>query len=332
MIDAVRAGYAALRTGTPPSRDELNVLSAGTHDGVFLGIDDQGRPHVLLATEDDSVPTTDIATLHLGSRTLVVGGEPTRFLDVACLFEALAEVFDYFVVAVIERLTPSSASPGRAITEVLQQWRQFLIAGAGPPGRDKLAAVLGELLVVLDLVRAHGGERVDAWVGPFGGRHDVRRGEIAVEVKTTRSHTSRVVTIHGEDQLLEPDGGELYLHLVRLEDVPEGGHSVSDVVDKILAAGAPARTVFEALTAAGVPPADLAATADVRFDVRERVTFPVDAGTPRVVPASFSTGTRPVGVIDLSYRIDLDHILDRALGNSAYEAMLRSLSLGDDAA
>ena len=325
MIDAVRAAFTALREGKRPPHGELSVLPTGTGAGVYLGLDDERRPHVLLATEDDVVPASDVATLDLGFRTLVIGGAPTRFLDVACLFETLAEVFDYFVVAVTERVAEPSISPAEAVREVLEQWRQFLIAGAGPPGRDRLAAVFGELIVVLDLVRAGGGGRIDAWVGPFGGRHDLRRGAIAIEVKTTRSHTSRGVTIHGEDQLLEPDGGVLFLHLVRLEEVPDGGRSVASVVDEILAAGAPARSVFEALAAAGVPVADLAAAGNVRFDVRERITFPVDGATPRIVPASFVGGERPVGVTDVAYRIDLDHILDRALNDAAYGGIVGQL-------
>jgi hypothetical protein len=331
VIDAVRATFTALREGKHPGPGDLNVLPIGTHEGVFLGLDDQSRPHVLLATDDDFVPVSDLATLELGSRMLVIGTTPSRFLDIACLFEALADVFDYFVVAVVERLAEVGVPPAQAVTEVLEQWRQFLIAGAGPPGRDRLAALFGELVVLLDVVRAPGSERIDAWVGLFRGRHDFRRGATAVEVKTTRSHTSRVVTIHGEDQLLEPEGGKLFLHLVRLEEVPEGGRSVSSVVDEILAAGAPARNVFEALTAGGMPAADLSAAGRVQFDVRERVTFPIDADAPRIVPASFTTGARPVGVIDVSYRIDLDHVLDRALDASAYEAIVTHLSTAEAA-
>jgi hypothetical protein len=138
-----------------------------------------------------------------------------------------------------------------------------------------------------------------------------------------------VITIHGEDQLLEPDDGQLFLHLVRLEEVPDGGRSVSTLVDELLAAGAPAQSLFEALTAAGIPPAELAAIDTVRFDVRERMTFPVDDQMPRIVPASFSDGARPVGVIDVTYRINLDHVLDRALDDAGYNAMVQRLAAGD---
>ena len=50
---------------------------------------------------------------------------------------------------------------------------------------------------------------------------------------------------------------------------------------------------------------------------------------PRIVPASFAAGARPVGVIDLSYLIDLDHVLDRALDAPAYEAIVAHLSTAE---
>ena len=91
--------------------------------------------------------------------------------------------------------------------------------------------------MLLDVVRTRPPHRVECWVGPTGGRHDFRRGAIAVEVKTTRAHTSRQVTIHGEDQLDAPDGGALHLHFVRLEEVPSGGASVTSLVDDLLTVG-----------------------------------------------------------------------------------------------
>ena len=120
----------------------------------------------------------------------------------------------------------------------------------------------------------------------------------------------------------------LYLHLVRLEMVPDGGQSVSNLVDEILAAGAPAKELFHALATAGIPPAYLHGVDDVRFDVRERVTFPVDERLPRIVPASFIDGARPVGVIDMSYRIDLDHALDWAMDEASYAEVVRQLAAG----
>jgi hypothetical protein len=328
VIDEVRMAFTALRAQEPPRGQDLSVLPIASAATVFVGIDDQSRQHFLLPTDADNPPVTEVATLTVTTRNLIISGVQTQVLDVICLLPSLAEVFDYFVVAIIERVSTTGENAGEAIEAVLQHWRQFLIATSGPPGRDKLAALLGELLVVTDAVSASGKAGVGFWVGPAGARHDIRSGATAVEVKTTRAHTDYRVTIHGEDQLMAPQEGTLYLHLIRLEAVHGGGQSVASVVDGLLASGVSAEELFESLTAAGLNIADLAATADVTFEVRERVTLPVDDRTPRIVPATFIGGKRPVGVLDMSYVIDVAGLLDCALSAEAYRDLMRTIGSG----
>ena len=120
----------------------------------------------------------------------------------------MAEVFDHFVVSVNERLSATDESAVRAVETVLLRWRQLLIAPSGPPGRNRLAEILSEPLAVSDVVHASEVPRIEFWVGPFGARHDMRCGSMAVEVSTTRSRTGhRVTTIRGADQLLAPEQG-----------------------------------------------------------------------------------------------------------------------------
>ncbi len=327
MIDAIRLTFAALREAARPPVGDLNVRALGQGPGgVYLALDAERRAHLLVEAEVELTGSTGLTTVTIGHRDLVVDGRTAGFLDVTCEAEELAEVFDHFVAAVTQRLLSSGDSPVEVVLDVIEHWRQFLVSEAPPAGRDRLAAVFGELLVVLDVVRADPRGRVDCWVGPFGGRHDLRRGTRAVEVKTTRAHTTRVVTVHGEDQLVEPDGGSLHLHLVRLEEVPEGGASVPSLVDDLLAAGAPAQELFKALDAAGVAPAELPAVNVVRFDVRERMTVRVDERTPRLVPSSFVSGARPIGIVDLVYRVDLDHVLEAALDDDSVADLIRELA------
>lgn len=325
MIDVVRAGYTALRTQSPPFGADLAVLAVESLPGAYLGIDELARQHLLLKVHDGSLPSVEVATLAIGTRALAIGGVEKAFLDVTCLFEALAEVFDHFVAAVLEQQSTTGEDAVAAVSTVLERWREFLVAAAGPPGREKLAAVFGELLVILDVVQISGPAGVAVWVGPFGGRHDVRGGVTAIEVKTTRAHTSHQVTIHGEDQLLAPEGGELYVHFVRLEQVPGGGRTVSSLVDELLTAGVQAEPLFEAIAAAGVPVAQLPATNDITFDVRERVTLPVNDEMPKIIPSSFYGDRRPEGVVDISYVVDLDQCLEFSLPGSAYSDLVKKI-------
>jgi hypothetical protein len=330
VIDAVRVALTALRTREEPMLGDVHVVELEFAPGTFLAVDDRGRPHLLLRLADGDepeMPESGVASLVIDTSTLVIGGRRTSLIDVTCLFESVAEVFDHFIVAVLERMD-RDAPPTHALMDVLGRWKQFLIPAQGPPGRDKLAAVFGELVMLLDVVHADPARRIDPWVGPFGGRHDIRRATTALEIKTTRSHTSRSVTIHGEDQLEPPDAGTLHLHLVRLEEVPDSGGSVASLVDELLSVGVGAEALFEALSAAGIPLTDLSATADVTFQVRERLTIPIDDETPRIVPASFVGGARPVGVIEISYVIDLDHSLERALDERAFTSLVNELGRG----
>jgi hypothetical protein len=328
VIDDVRLAYTALTAHGAPADGGLTVLPIKSIEGVFVGVDDQSRQHLLLTTNAELGTTPEVTTLAVAARNLVIAGKSVRLLDITCLFAALSEVFDHFAAAVIERVSIGGEAPNAAVENVLSGWREFLIPPTGPPGRDKLAATLGELLVVRDAIKAAGKADIGFWVGPFGQRHDMRSGPTAVEVKTTRSHTGYRVTVHGEDQLLPPDGGTLHLHLVRLEEVNGGSMRVSALVDELLGAGVSAQKLFSALTANGVPVVDLPDADNVTFEVRERLTLPVDDRTPRIVPDSFVGGKRPTGVVDISYVVDLTDALGDSLGVDEYRALVTSLTSG----
>jgi hypothetical protein len=328
VIDDIRLTFTALREAAAPRAGELSVLRFESIDDVLLGIDANGHPHLLLAQGDGSIPEVGVATLEVALRNLVIRGQASQFLDVGCLFEPLEEVFDHFLVAVLEHLAEGVRTPAEVVSDVLGRWQLFLSAEGTSLTRDKLAAVFGELLVLLDVVRSDPQRRIDAWVGPFGARHDLRRGSVALEIKTTRAHTSRLVTIHGEDQLEEPEDGTLHLHLVRLEEAAQHGRSVPSLVDELLSLGVAAENLFEALSRANVPVGQLSQTSGVMFDVRERLTVPVDDAMPRIVSNSFKDGTRPVGVVDISYRVDLDHCLDRAIEITQYMEIVNVLATG----
>ena len=324
MIDEVRSAFMALRTQESTGPD-LKVLAFNALSGAYAGIDESTRQHVLLAVQTDTPLPAGIPALSMGKRTLVIGGVQTTFLDIICMYESLGEVFDHFVSAVLEHSVATGQDAAESVTTVLERWKNFLTAAQKPPGRDKLASVFGELLVVLDIVREANTADISYWLGPFGGRHDVRSGSTAIEVKTSQAHTSRKVTIHGEDQLVAPDNGRLYLHFVRLEQVPGNGRSVSSVVDELLMAGVPAETLFNAIAAAGIPVSQLPAAAEMTFDVRERLTLPIDGRTPRIIPESFAEGHRPLGVVDINYTIDLDPSLDLVLNRENYLATMKSI-------
>jgi Putative PD-(D/E)XK family member, (DUF4420) len=328
VIDEVRMTFAALGGVVPSRSDELAVRSLPSAPPmVRLGIDGERHPHLLVPSDESQVSPSGSDAVSVAKRSLEIDGRVGAYLDVVCAAPALNEIFDHFVVAVVDHLERSQDPPSTIVARVVEEWRR-LLAAIGPAfGVDRLAPLVGELLVLIDIVRADPARRVDVWTGPFGGRHDMRRGLSAIEVKTTRAHTGRIVTIHGEDQLLEPSDGTLHLHLVRLEHVSEGAVSASDLVEELIAIGAPARETLDAVARCGLSPAQLPSTSAVRFDVRERMTVPVDEGTPRIIARSFAGAATPSGIVDITYRIDLDQVTGRTLSDDEYRSLVGSIAV-----
>lgn len=327
MIDQIRLTYAALGQAPIPGAPDLRVqVLSGTEGRIRLGLDEVGREHLLVPSPSAPARQSGIAAISTEHRQLDISGERRRYLDVACLRDELVEVFDHFVAAIAEHTTPDLSDLGPVVATVLDRWRTFFTAAGAPPGRDTLAGILGELLVLRDIALANAIDVLNAWVGPRGARHDFRRGDAALELKTSLAHTSRVVSIHGEDQLLAPHGATLHLQFVRLEEGADLGTSITDLLDELVGLGLPRLELIETVARSGLPAWALTNAGTVRFDVRERLTVPVDDRMPRIVPDTFIDGARPAGVIDLSYRIDLDRVADRALSEDGYRELIGRLA------
>ncbi len=56
------------------------------------------------------------------------------------------------------------------------------------------------------------------------------------------------------------------------------------------------------------------------------MTLPVDEQTPRIVPASFTGGRSPSGVMDIAYVIELSQVADRALSSDDYKTVTATVA------
>lgn len=332
MIDVIRLTYAALAQA-PTAGHGLRVHALDATDGkIQLGLDEEGREHLLVESPRAPARQSGIVAITTVHRQLTIGDPPRRYLDVTCEAAELVEVFDHFVAAVAERASGSDSDLGALVDTVLDRWRSFFEATGAPPAPETITGAVGELLLLREIAVKDPADVLATWVGPRGGRHDFRRGAAAIEVKTSRSHTSRVVSIHGVDQLLEPDGGTLHLQFVRLEEVAGQGVCISDLIDDLADLGVPRLGLLEVLVDAGIPPAALNSVGATRFQIRERLTLPVDDAMPRIVPATFADGKQPAGIVDIRYRVDLDHVEPRALTEPAYEALVALMTSGGSTA
>lgn len=146
MIDDVRLTFGALRDACRPHGEDLAVraLLAGRHD-VLLGLDSAGNPHLLIASDEAKPRTSGAAAIVVARHRLEVAGSPATFVDVYCVVDPLAEIFDHLIVAVLDRLERTQDEPSVAVADVIEEWKRLLAAAGAPPGRDRLVAIFGEL-------------------------------------------------------------------------------------------------------------------------------------------------------------------------------------------
>lgn len=274
----------------------------------LLGRDGASLPHLLLPVDDPPRLDFRLAGVSVQVRTLLIDGRPQHFVDLACLRDGLTRVFLSLAVDVCARLAADPADPGTTAARVVDEWRALLAPGGAHWTRARCAGLFGELKILLRLLEGDP-FAASSWTGPSGAAHDFRAGDRAVEVKTTLGAESRLITVHGWDQLEVPVGGALHLAWLRIgETTAPAGLTVRELLLQARAASAEPGILDTQLLLLGLPVAPDPEVDRRRFAMREERWYVVDDFFPRIVPASFSTGAVPAGIADLSYQIDLDTV------------------------
>lgn len=231
-------------------------------------------------------------------------GAKTRALVIWFSDGSLQEAFLGFCGALVERVA-GGVPVLRALERCYLDFRR-LLAGHKEVERSRIVGLVGELLVLADL-SANDPMAAMSWVGPEGGRHDFRRGKVAIEVKTSLRQESQsfAVRIAAIDQLEPPEGGTLYLHAVKLEMGEGAAVSVSSLLGAIRASASPqAMARVEWLMESLNVPLDLEAP---RFTVGARRTYEVRPDFPRLTNDKLVAGRLDPGLSHVSYELDLAH-------------------------
>ena len=282
---------------------------------VRIAIGPQGEPRLLVPVGRPARGTT-VA----GSRNLLLvrssfrsSGKLEHFIDITLGNPRLAQVFTELVEEILKRLE-SGEGPETAIHGTIQDFRNLL--DRTPECEipmTKLGGLIGEL-VILEKLTAMRPEALDGWTGPIGQRHDFRRRDIAIEVKTSLRSDATRVTIHGPEQMLPPSDGHLNLAHVRLEPVDGGLLSVAELHRAIIDYGADEFVLDERLAALGCRDPQAEEWNAVRFALEGIEIYAVTADFPSITTASFPGGILPAGIVTLTYEIDLTtarpHLLD----------------------
>lgn len=278
---------------------------------VFASLSEDSHRGLLVEVGEREALAIPGALLAAGSGALAAsvraydpdGVGPRRFVHIVCGDHDADQAFDAFCE--LFELKARSVPVGRALAECMEEFRRLLSGDQGEATSEEIG-LLGELIALRAMVTSSPG-LADAWMGPSKGRHDFRRGNVAVEVKTTlRSAASgRTVRISDLDQLEPPEGGRLFLHLIRLENVQNGDLSIDRLVEEIgRHLDSTTLANFER-TILSMEVAPLAARRT--YSLRESATFEVRQGFPAITRSHLIGGCLVPGVTKVSYNLALEN-------------------------
>jgi hypothetical protein len=283
---------------------------------VFHALDTEGRPHLLIPLDPGREEREDRRSggVWLVQRTLIDDGRDLTFLDVECRYPHLRELFSILADEMLDAVKLEPAWAPDACRKVLERWRELLERSRPVVlGPERLAGLMGELMVLKQLAAIRPGGVLDAWAGPDGARFDFMAGTDAIEVKTTLGREGRSVEIHGHLQLEEPAGGSLLLAFLRMEEVPTPGIRVSSIIDELVGLGLPRLDLLEKLARAGYSVSESAIYDRMAYGLLDEAWYGVDDGFPRIIPRSFIGGVLPAGISALRYRVELGGMVPQPL-------------------
>jgi len=297
------------RPTTPQSQVEARELDniRTVHGHPLITIDIYNRRHLLLPAPKNTELEQDMDSsgIHIITSEWRDADELKTFVDVVCLKPHLNSLFNMILLDILHMYPDYPDRPDNVCIVVLSRWRELLSReGDNLPDRTTLLGLWGELKLLLRLTH-YNKNMIDVWLGPFGERYDFFIGTTALEVKTSTQRKGQIVSIHGHDQLEQPENGELYLSLIKAEETPVQGESISDLVSQLVLAGCNRLKLMKALNNLGLSAGLIPKCDGLRFKLTGWYIYQVNDRFPKIIPTSFESGYLPNGVVDIVYKIDL---------------------------
>lgn len=285
---------------------QLDPLSVGGRP-LLAALDGDGQRHLLVPLPPGSADVEDSrsAGVVLSTRTLERSDGQQRYADLACIRTDLTGVFAGLAADICTTVI-GETEPGLLVAQKLGAWRELFDTPQQVWSPSRLAGLFGELLVLRALLDADT-SAASAWSGPVGEAQDFRRGRHALEIKATLSPETRMVSVHGWDQLEPPPDGDLALGWFRLR-LNERGTTVPELITECLSRAAAPQDIHTRLDRLGLPELG-SKELHLRFELVDERWFVIDAAFPAITPARFTGGHVPPGVVSLEYRIDLDTVV-----------------------
>ena len=289
---------------------------------LYAGIDANKIRHLLVSvSNDDECSDSQSRGLSVATRDLVIqGSEPKRYIDITCHDDSGHIIFDVIGSEIAEKL--DKGEPQEIITNVISKWRRFW---GQPPrellSREELIGLFAELWFLYHWLLPHTNktDAINRWRGPFSSRHDFEWQGRSVEVKATTNVQSRLHRIHGIDQLLPPENGELLLFSLSIREEQGSENTLPKFIalcQEKLKDNVDALSKFEnTLAVAGYSPLHNDEYSKFKFGVVDEKLYRVTDEFPRLTTDSFEDGV-PRGVGTIEYSINLDGFDNLCIANS----------------
>lgn len=194
----------------------------------------------------------------------------------------------------------------------LDAWRQFLRERRAGLSRSETIGLMGELLVLEQLLAANP-YGLAAWQSPNDGLHDFQTGGHALEVKTGLGPSSSI-TISALDQLDTAGLRQLELLHVRLVEIPDGRclRDILTEIIRILPDDISRRAFENAVLRRGLMPDDDAARITPQIQQRSIDAYSIAETFPRLNRAAL-----PIAITEATYTLEVRAIAAFAIDATA---------------
>lgn len=299
-----------LRSGTGDLNDlEVPTIATATETGfgpvrVALGTRQEARLLLPIGTREREPERQISDALNIDVVVYSVGGQSSRFIELTCLDPRLEPIFAEIIDEIRRRISQGQTS-SQACESTIEDYRSLLAAPRSDITQEVVAGLIAELLLLEQLldIAPHAWR---AWRGPLKDRHDFRASNSAIEVKAGLRRNSGTVQISSLEQLVPPEGGDLHLRQVQLENTSAGEIRLSDLVRRCCAKASSRLEVRKLLAEMGCTDPDDPNWNGSTFNLEATRTYRVVTGFPRIVPDCFIGQSVPLGVLAIKYSIDLN--------------------------
>ena len=270
---------------------------------LHLRINPQAGQLTLRAPITETALLPQQALTHVSTTPVIEAG--TNYLDISTTDSRLVIDGYAMLMSIADRIQLAGADPLEAFVDTLEVWRSILTERSRMSATAEIG-LFGELLV-LQAVISTGAATPTAWRGGRGEEHDFGLPDVDAEIKTTTGER-RQHWIHGLTQLVNTGATPLWLVSLQITRAGDGGHTLPELIDLVLAA---VDESMRDLIAKNLAEVDWREDTRDLFDERWRLrsaplALQVDDSLPRLTPEVLKRADMDTsGLRQVTYEIDV---------------------------